>query len=389
MKRNTARVIIVQRATHSTLRAALLAIGLFAAIGVAAALGQTHGMVAGVMAGIGFFLLLSLLNNRPQAACYANNFGVLNNTILIFDAFSQFLENLIPLRNLVLDVQDEKTGAVAAKPGDTITVKDWRSTVTAYQANTAGGGYNQPSDVNIAGKDRQITLPNTPWAISIVLTAEEFRLLSSGITKGQGYDTFRDKLARLMRDGLGKQAISDWFAVITAANFANQTVSAAGTFSRSTEIDLDTALFGRNVPAESAMAILPPSTYGEWAKDHIIIQSYTGENRQKTLLMGGAIQSQNSMFTIFRTNRPMGADFDRGFCCAQTSVIAAFRVPDEATFENDPVSLQTVIDPMTKIPFLVRLWKNPANGQIQLDMAAIWVFSKGQVEAIERIKSAA
>ena len=101
--------------------------------------------------------------------------------------------------------------------------------------------------------------------------------------------------------------------------------------------------------------------------------------------MSGAIQSQNSNFTFFRTNRPMGADFARGFCCAQTSVIAAFRIPDEATYENDPVSLQVIIDPQTKIPFLVRLWKNGATGQIQLDMAAIWVFAQGQTEAIERI----
>jgi len=317
----------------------------------------------------------------------ANNFGVLNNTILVFDAFSQFLENLLPVTNFVLDVQDPSTGVREAKPGDTITVKDWRSTVNPYQV-VAATGYNTTSNVDISGKDRQVTLPNQAWAISIALTPEEYRILESGITKGTGYTTFRDKLNNLMRDGLGKQAIADWFSVITAPNFTNNTVSAVGTFGRSSEVDLEAKVFGRTLPSSGAQVICTPALYSEWIKDHLIIQSYTGENRQKDLLMSGGVPSDSSPLTFWRTNRPMPAAAARGFLTTKTAVIAAFRIPQEATFENDPVSLNTLVDPKTGISILARLWKDGKTGIIQLDLAAIWVFAPGQAEAIERITPA-
>ena len=341
----------------------------------------------GALAGMACAIILSAMLTPRAAACFANNFGILNNTILVMEAFSQFRENLLPLTNLVLDVQDPKTGAREAKPGDTITVKDWRSTVTPYKVSSATG-YNTASNVAINSKDRQVTLPNEAWAISIALTPEEYRILESGITKGTGYMTFRDKLSNLMRDGLGVQAITDWFSVITAANFSNYSVSAAGTFGRASEIDLDTKVFGRNVPTTGAQVICTPTLHGEWTKDHLSIQTHTGENRPKTLLMSGGIQSQNSNFTIWRTNRPMPAAAARGFVTTSTAVIAAFRTPDEATFDNDPVSLNTLVDPVTGIPMLARLWKDSKTGIIQLDLAAIWVFAPGQAEAIERIVAA-
>jgi hypothetical protein len=101
--------------------------------------------------------------------------------------------------------------------------------------------------------------------------------------------------------------------------------------------------------------------------------------------MAGGVSSQNSNLTFWRTNQAMPADADRGFAIAPTGVIAAFRIPDEETYENDPVSLAVQIDPNTKIPLLARLWKNATTGTMQLDLASIWVFAKGQVEAVERL----
>jgi hypothetical protein len=383
-RRSKLVILTTQRPVASPFRAFLLAVSLFVCLGFAAVIGQSYGAPVGAAAGIAGFVTCSLLNTKLQPACFANNFGVLNNTILIFDAFQQFLENLLPIRDIVLDTANEVTGSVRVKPGEIITVKDWRSAVTAYQP-AAATGYNTLSNVAINAKDRQITIPNSPWAVSIALTPNEYRTLALGLTTGQAYFDLRAKLSNLMRDGLGKQAIADWFAVITAANYATNTVSATGTFTRSVEIDLDTTLFGRNVPSSSAIVIALPALYAEWAKDHIAIQTYTGENRPKGLLMAGGVSSQNSNLTFWRTNQAMPADADRGFAIAPTGVIAAFRIPDEETYENDPVSLAVQIDPNTKIPLLARLWKNATTGTMQLDLASIWVFAKGQVEAVERL----
>jgi hypothetical protein len=299
----------------------------------------------------------------------------------VHDAFSLFLQALPPVKDLVIDVQDPQNGGRTAKPGDTITVKDWRQAVTPYQVGAAG--YNAPD--NVTPGQTQVTLSNAPWAVSIALTAPEYRVLASGATGGADYAAFRDKLRQIMMNGLGKTIVDAFFAVITAANYPTNTVSAAGTFSRSTEIDLDTKFFARDVPVAGANAILPPSTFGEWAKDHIAIQTNTAENRQKDVLIAGGVQSQNSNFTFWRTNRPMPADAPRGFALVKTAVLAAFRVPDEATYDNDPVSLAVVIDPGTKIALLARVWKNAQTGTMQMDLAVIFQFQKGQAEAVERI----
>lgn len=364
-------------------------IAFIAALAIASAVAINHGSVAGILCGLAAFAIGAAANNKREAALFANNFGVLNNTILIFDAFSQFLEAMLPLRNLVLDVQDEKSGAVEGKPGDVITLKDWRTTVTPYQP--VAGVYAPPVDINVSAKDRQVTLPNAPWAVSFSLTAAEFRTLASGMTKGADYETFRNKLRNLMVQGLGQKCIDLWFAVITTANFpdiSNKFVSAPGTFGRSAEVDLDTKLFGRNVTTEGAQVIASPAFYGEWVKDHLAIQTNTGGAPQTPLLMEGGHKSANSNFTMWRTNRPMPANAARAFATTKTGVIGAFRVPDEATFENDPVSLNTLIAPVTGIPLLSRLWKNPSTGAIQLDLATMPVFAKGQEEAIERIEAA-
>lgn len=310
----------------------------------------------------------------------ANNFGILTNTIVLNDVFSLFLQNLLPIRQLILDVSGEDGGR-RIKPGATITIKDWRNTIVAYQVGA--GGYNQPTDVT-AGQV-QVTMPQTPWAVSIALTPTEYRLLASGATGGDDYNAFRTKLQEQMQFSLGKLIIDAWLATITAAAYPNHTVSAAGTFSRSTEVDLDTKFFGRNVTPVGAQGILAPSTYSEWVKDHITIQNYTGENRQKGLLMNGGIDSQNSAFTMWRTNSAMPADAPRGFVCSKPATVAVFRIPDEATYENDPVSLNEVVDEQTNVALLSRLWKNAQTGTIQLDLATIFLFTPGQPEALERI----
>jgi hypothetical protein len=367
------------------MKKALLILSLFASLALAVILAERCNPLTGFIAALICFALASAALTPRSAKCFANNFGILNNTVVVADAFSLFLENLLPLRNLVLDVQDPRTGAREAKPGDTITVKDWRTELTAYQPN--------PTYVaqDITAADRQVTLPNIPWAVSILLTAAEYRIIASGVTGGAEYNAFRERMRQQMTYSLGTKLIDLFFAVITAANFPNATnkfVSAPGTFGRSAEVDLDTKLFTRNVPTDGAQIIGTPAFYAEWVKDHIAIQTNTGENRPKNLLMSGGTQSQNSNFTVWRTNRPMPADADRGIAMSRTGVIAAFRVPDEATYENDPVSLNTLIDPATGIPMLARLWKNGATGAIQMDLATLPVFAKGQTEAVERITAA-
>lgn len=366
------------------LRSAILVLNLFCAIVIAASVGAQYTPIIGALAGAGAFTIVSALLTPREGACYANNFGVLTNTILVHDAFSLFLTELFPLRDMVLDVGAD--GSRAVKPGDTITVKDWRFEVEPYEVQSATG-YNQPSDITAGGVPVQ--MPNKPWAVSVVLTPEEYRLLASGKTGGADYQVFKDKVREIMSNSLGRLLIAKWFELITEENYPNEFVTAAGTFNRAVEIDLDTKFFTRKVSPRGTNGILHPTTFGEWTKDHIAIQTNTGENRQKTVLLSGRRESQNSNFTFWRTNVPLPEDAPRGFVSSRSHAIGAFRIPDEPTFENDPVSLNEVVDSETKISMLNRLWKNAQTGAIQMDLAVIFKYVKGQEEALERLVPAA
>lgn len=362
-------------------RACVMFVSLLLAIVLAANLSEVTGPLLASLIGVAEFAAVSAIMSPREGFCFVNSFGTLTNTILVHDAFSLFLTELFPLRDMVLDVGAD--GSKAIKPGDTITVKDWRTTFTPYQV-AAATGYNSPDTITL-GADTTVTMPNAPWAVSFALTAEEYRILASGKTGGADYNAFRDKLREMVANSLGKKIISTWFALITAGNYPNNTVTAAGTFTRSTEIDLDTKFFARDVPVVGANAILPGSTFGEWVKDHVAIQTNTGQDRQKSVLLGNRRESQNSAFSVWRTNVAMPAAALRGFVCTKSHAVGAFRIPDEPTYENDPVSLNEVVDPATGITMLTRLWKNAQTGAIQMDMALIFTFVKGQPEALERL----
>jgi hypothetical protein len=311
----------------------------------------------------------------------ANNFGALNDTPILHDFFAEFWGELLPLTNFVLDVQDPISGQHNAKPGDTIQIKNWQQAYTVYTVGATG--YNAPTDV--APATVPFVLPATAKAVSLALTADEYRLLSTGRNEGADYDAFKKRVMNGALFALGSQMVTDMLAVITAANFPNNTVSAAGTFARSTETKIEEAFFTRKVPLDSPQILLPATPYREWVDDHSAILNNTGERVQKPMLFSGGIQSNVTPFNFARTHVAMPADAARGFAATRTAIIGALRVPDEPTWDGDPVSLATVVDDRTKAAVLTRMWKNSQTGGIQLDFSAIWKFQKGQPEALQRI----
>jgi hypothetical protein len=324
----------------------------------------------------------------------ANDFGALADSTLIHGLMDDFRIDLAPLLGLAMNIGDQSANGAPVrtmKPGQTITITNYFGEVDPYSVNVAGGYVAQ--DYNV-GDPVTVTCPADPWARSVKLTAAEFRTLIGGPDAGKAYQELRDKLNLEMMYSLKKKMVQDFFALITEENYENETVSGAGTFTRSTEIDIDTALFGRNIKDRSnARLILPPTPYGEWAKDHVAINTNTGGS-QAQLVMSGGVQSQVTNLTVHRSNMPMPADAARGFAFTKTAALLINRIPDEpgldgmATGSDGFNSLATVIDPESGLAFLFRTWKNWNTGAIQLDVASIWKFAKLQGEALERIVAA-
>lgn len=313
-----------------------------------------------------------------------NDFGPLEDSLLVHDVLDDLVEDISPFLGLALNLGEETSdgGLVrTVRPGSTITITDYAAPFTPYQPG--GGGYIAPAYT--ANDAVTVTLPNTPWATSMALTAAEFRVLTGGPRQGVAYDRLREKVGRMMFHGLKSKMMADFFAIITEANYPNYTVSAEGAFSRATEIDLDTALFGRKLASRAnGTAILTPAAYGEWAKDHVGIQTNTGRAQGDRLNTGGVAGSASPL-TFWRTAADMPADADRGFVFTKTAAALVSRIPDEPTYEGDPVSLRVVVDPASGLAFLMRLWKNAGTGQIQFDCAIIYTFAVLQGVALERI----
>ncbi|MEM7696914.1 MAG: hypothetical protein AAF236_00755 [Verrucomicrobiota bacterium] len=315
-----------------------------------------------------------------------NNFGTLVNAELTYDIVDDLEADLDPLFNLAYDFgqEDSDLGEVAtARPGSTIQITDFTYVATAYDVDPAVGYVAQ----NYAAKPQiPFTLPSAVKAASFSLTPEEFRVLQGAPRQNVAYENLRDKVRRGMRRGLQEEIVGDFLAVITAAAFPNNTPVAAGTFGRSTETTLDKELFKRNLADRTnATVVLEPDAYGEWIDDHIAtVHANTGQGQGARLISNG-VTSSNSPFTFHRTNVDMPTDAARGFAFTRTAAIFVARAPDEpSTGDSDPVALE-VVQGARGMPFLMRAWKDPKTGNIQLDLATIYKFQALQAEALERI----
>lgn len=313
----------------------------------------------------------------------ANSFGTLNNTLIAYDALSLLRDNLLPVFNMVTNVTND-AGGRNAKPGETVTVTDWSTNFTAY--TVGAGGYIAPDYTALVHPT--VVLPNAPKAVSMYLTPAEYRIISgeTGGSNGQNnYNKFLAQLSVKLIEGMGKQIVTDWFAIIGTTNYANSTVNTAGNFTRLIEVDIDTALFGRNVPRDGGTIVCSPALYGEWQKDHIAIHTQTGIE-QKDRVFGISYPSQVTGMEFFRTNVAMPAASTRAFAFGKTHAIFVSRIPDEPTAgASDPVSLSEVVDDKTGLGMLVRMWKNAQTGNFQLDFALLYAFAKGQGAALQRV----
>lgn len=318
----------------------------------------------------------------------ANDFGTLANSELIHGIMDDLKKDLQPLLGLSLNFGEKASdGGIirTLRPGSVVTITDWSKAFTPY-AYSAGPGYVAPDYTKKTPVT--FTLPTDWKATSIAITPGEYMALNGAPRGGVAYNELMTKVREMMLHGLKAAMVSDFHAIITAGNYTANTVAAAATYNRSKEIDVDTALFGRDLMSRAnGTVILTPGQYGSWAKDLQVVQNYTGRD-QSDLLISGGKQSGASPLTHWRTNVAMPADAAQGYAFTKTAAVFITRIPDEATYANDPVDLQEVVDPETGLAFLARVWKNAGTGTLQFDIAIMWKFGVLQGQALQRITAA-
>ncbi len=316
----------------------------------------------------------------------SNAFGDLTSSRMIHDVVDDLAADLRPLLRLATNFSERGANDVvlrSAAPGTVIKIEDWNL------RDGIGGLYNVDPAVGYAAQDitrkaqRSFTLPSTIQATSVALTPAEYRILISDNIGIDGYARFRQRLQQAMVYQFALGAVTKFFSKITAANYLNATE--VSVFSRETELGVEKKLFDRKLASKNNATVITDSKlFLDYTLDHQVIQDNTGEG-QANRVMGNTVQSRVSNFSVTRTTEELPAQSPLGFAYTETAAFFVARIPDEPSFERDPVSLQEVVHPDFELPMLFRIWKDPKKGILQLDMATIMEFYVNQAAALERL----
>ncbi|MBL9115521.1 MAG: hypothetical protein JNJ83_10995 [Verrucomicrobiaceae bacterium] len=271
-----------------------------------------------------------------------------------------------------------------AAPGSSVLIEDW---------NLRGAGIPAVYDVNPATgytagditrkPQRSVTLPSTIKAISVALTPAEYRMLIADNVKGiDGYSEFQKRLREAIVDKFAQAFVDRFLAVIATHTFFTFE-TALTTFTRQFELTVEKKLFDRKLASKNNATIIVDSQgWLDYTLDHTAVQNATGQRIE------GAVSdlraSLNTPFSIGRTNATLTTKIAKGFAYCEPAAFFVARLPDEPTFEGDPVGLQEVVHDEVELPMLFRVWKDPKTAVLQFDAATIFEFYANQAEAVER-----
>jgi len=322
----------------------------------------------------------------------ANSFGAITNSITVHNIVDDLVAQIKALLRLATNFSERTAQGVtlrSAAPGSEVKIEDW---------NLRGAGIPNVYDVNpavgyVAGDvtrkpQRSVTLPSTTKAISIALTPVEYRMLIADNVAGiDGYAEFQKRLREAIIDKFALAFVTRFLEIISDDAFYTFETEVAA-FTRQVELELETKLFNRKLASKNnATVILDPNSFLDYRLDHMAIQNATGKGLVN--VMSDVQDSLNTSFGFARTHATLPATIEKGFAYCEPAAFFVARLPDEPTFDGDPVGLQEVIHPDAELPMLFRVWKDPKTGIIQFDVATIFEFYKNQAEAVERFIDAA
>lgn len=148
---------------------------------------------------------------------------------------------------------------------------------------------------------------------------------------------------------LGKAFVDAIYAVITVANFANETVSAVGDFDRSKMQLLRKALNGRGVPKLGRFALLNPDFADKLGNDSSLVSLATF---QRPEIITEGMLPRVSGFQPYEVENLPSAESLVGFSGTADSLVIATRVPSDYTIALPGASngaVSTITNPDTGI----------------------------------------
>ena len=194
-----------------------------------------------------------------------------------------------------------------------------------------------------------------------------------------------ERFAPTAAHALGKQIADDLFALVTAANYANSTTSAAGAFDRPKVVDISKAMNDRNVMLDGRFMILAPGHYANLFKDTSIVSTDFGASGDA---QSGMISSPVHGFAVSEYSAlPGNGENLVGIAGVRESLCLVTRIP-ELPQERSGGRLSVVTEPNTGLSVLVRQFYNWRIGQEEYAFTLMYGVAKANTGTLQRIVSA-
>lgn len=188
---------------------------------------------------------------------------------------------------------------------------------------------------------------------------------------------------------LGKTLVDALYALITVANFANETISTLNDFSRTKVSSLATDLFTRGVPEMGRFLLLAPTFFDKLSSDSSIV-SYAAFQRPE-LITEYMLPKVSGMQPYHAANLPT-AETLVGFGGTADTLALATRVPSDFAQvlpgANGGGSVSVVTNPDTGISVQLVQYVDYAKAESTWRIAIMFGVAKGNVLAGQRLVTA-
>ena len=184
---------------------------------------------------------------------------------------------------------------------------------------------------------------------------------------------------------------TDIVKLVVSANYTNATTVTAANFDSDDIATISGNLSGRKVPRGDRNVILSPSYYASIQKDSIVGASNTyGGAEAVREHMGTRVHGMNLWEYTGAINTASATTTSenlQGFALHPSAVAVAARFPAAPADGNVQVLNLTTPD-VSQTPLQLRSWYDATAGKHMVSVACLYGVAKGQVDSLERIKSA-
>lgn len=194
-----------------------------------------------------------------------------------------------------------------------------------------------------------------------------------------------------MHYAIGKTFVDGLLALITVANFANESIEAVADTDRDTMDTLATALSTRGVPEFNRIGLLKSAVFRKLGKDSSIV-NLAAMGQRPEIITQGVLPPISGIQPYELFNLPTDENLI-GFACTPDALALATRLPNDYTQAMPGVpstaAVSTVTNPDTGISLMMVRYIDHQLGKAVTRFAFMWGVAKGNPLAGQRLISAA